>query len=293
MPGYSVMLKLLRAFGHQEWIRFIMRDKIIRLFVDPDACASFEFEADFLGMKYKGNLNKYLDWCIYFFGAYEKQELLLLKDLIKKKEYGPVFIDVGANVGEYSLLLSQYCKEVHAFEPYDVIAGKCKEEIALNNINNITLHQLGLGNENKELDFYAPNKESHNTGTGSFLSIHESSNNRLYGKIKVVSADDYVEKLRLSRIDMIKIDVEGFEKYVLQGLSKTIKKYRPIIFMEYSETTAREFSSFKEFQSLFADYRISRVIYDIPCLFFFNKPAYQLISYSGEKLPANLLLEPK
>jgi FkbM family methyltransferase len=286
-------LKLLRFYGHQEWIRFILRDKILRLFVNPDKCASHEFEADFFGMRYKGNLNRYLDWCIYFFGAYEKQQLLLLGDLINKRGPDSVFLDVGANTGEYSLYLSKKCKQVHAFEPYDVIAKIFREEISMNKIENITVHELGLSNENNELDFYAPDKESHNTGTGSFLSIHEAENNRLYKKIKVANADEYIGKLNLQRIDLIKIDVEGFEKNVLKGLQNTIKKYRPIIFMEYSKTTAETFSSSKEFQSLVADYRISRVIANMPLFLFFNKPIYRLGAFSSKDVPANLLLEPE
>jgi FkbM family methyltransferase len=285
-------LKLLRFYGHQEWIRYIFRDKIIRLFVNPNRCAFYEFEVDLLGIRYKGNLNKYLDWCIYFFGAYEKQELLLLSDLINKRGSRSIFIDIGANTGEYSLCLSKKCKQVHAFEPYDIIAKIFKKEIKLNKIENIVVHELGLSCENSELDFYAPNEDSHNMGTGSFMSIHEAENNRLYKKIKVVNADEYIEKLNLQCVDLIKIDVEGFEKNVLKGLQNTIRKYRPIIFMEFSVTTAKTFSSLEEFQSLAADYRISMVISNVPVFFFFNKPNYKLKTFLSNNIPANLLLEP-
>ena len=58
-----------------------------------------------------------------------------------------------------------------------------------------------------------------------------------YGKLEIVEGDLYISKLNLKRVDLIKIDVEGFEKYVLLGLKDTLEKYRPFVVMEYSKVT--------------------------------------------------------
>ncbi|MBN1824067.1 MAG: FkbM family methyltransferase [Endomicrobiales bacterium] len=282
---------LLRFFGRQEWIRPVIREKIIRMLVNPDTCGPFEFTVDFFGLKYSGNINRYLEWHVYFFGAYEKQELVFMSDAARKKGEKAVFLDIGANTGEYSLLLSRLCSKVHSFEPYDVIARQFNANVELNGIKNITLHEVGLGDRNETLDFFAP-VNSHNTGTGTFVAGHEPGNNTLYKKLEIKNADEYIAGLGLDRIDLIKIDVEGFERRVLNGLKDTIKKYRPAIFMEYSESTAGTFASAEEFKDFLAGYRISRVTANKTVLFFFNKPCYGQKEYGFTKLPANLFLEP-
>ena len=70
-----------------------------------------------------------------------------------------------------------------------------------------------MGQKDEMLSFYAP--KGANQGTGSFVE-HHTKNNEEYGLLKVVNADEYISKLELKKIDLIKIDVEGFEKNVLQ-----------------------------------------------------------------------------
>ena len=150
-----VMPELLRSFGHLDWLSFGMRDKIIRYFVNPDTVEGKEFETDFFGLKYQGNLNTFIDWSVYFYGAYEKGILFLLRDLVKEKQ-NPIFIDAGANVGQHSLFMSKYCHEIHAFEPYDKVKDILMSKLLINNCSNIVVHNVGLGETNDFIDFYAP-----------------------------------------------------------------------------------------------------------------------------------------
>ena len=233
---------LMRFLGHQDWLRFGLRDRIIRYFVNPDIVSSWEFETDFFGLRYKGNLNTFLDWVVYFYGAYEKEGLFFLRDLVSQRS-DPVFLDVGANVGQHSLFMSKYCRQVHSFEPYEKVRTRVVEKIALNNIDNIAVHGVGLGEREEYLDYYEP--IGANLGTGSFNPGHASDNNRLLGKLKLVRGDDFLANLKLDRVDLIKIDVEGFEKFVLAGLKETIARYRPLIFMELSQATQETFKEFR------------------------------------------------
>ena len=67
------------------------------------ACATFDL--DFYDLRYHGDFEYYLDWYIYFFGAYEKKELFLLWDLVADIP-DSVFVDVGANIGQHSLYMA-------------------------------------------------------------------------------------------------------------------------------------------------------------------------------------------
>ena len=263
------MDKALRMLGRQDWIRFGLRDRLIRKYCNPDTAASKEFETSFFGLKYKGNLNSFLDWSVYYYGAYEKEYLFLYRDIVKHLPK-PVFIDIGANIGHHSMFMSLHCNAVHAFEPNPSVRTILEENIAFNAINNIFVHGVGLGDKEESLPFYTP--KGCNQGTGSFIRGY-SDNNEKGDTLRVVNADEYLSKLELKNIDLIKIDVEGFEKYVLAGLKKTINRYRPSIVVEFSAATKNSFSDLDEFLGLFpADYKIERILCNQPRLIFLNLP---------------------
>lgn len=282
------ILSLLRLLGHQDWIRGGVRDRVLRTFCNPDTVNSFDFEVNFFGLKYKGNLSCYLDWVVYFYGAYEKQEFFMLRDLVQHKE-NPIFIDIGANVGQHSLFMSQYCKQVHAFEPYEPVRMLLEEKIKHNSVNNIFVHNVGIGERKDELDFFAP--KGANKGTGSFVSSHAIGNNEYIGKLKVVNGDNYFAKMGLKKIDLIKIDVEGFEKSVLKGLADTLHKCRPTVVMEFSDTTKLSFTRENELKSMLPEgYTIKRVICDRPYCAFFNRTKCRYADFNfNDPASGNLL----
>ena len=87
----------------------------------------------------------------------------------------PVFIDVGANVGQHSLFMAAHGAQVHAFEPFALVRDQLQRQIEENQLDNITLHPLGLGNDNTRLPFYAPTGS--NAGIGSFDADSTSKGN--------------------------------------------------------------------------------------------------------------------
>ncbi len=286
----KIIYGFLRILGHQEWIRYGIRNRILRAFCNPTKINSQEFEIDFYGFRYKGNLNCYIDWVAYFYGAYEKQELRILKDLIKDK-HNAVFIDVGANIGHHSLYMAQYCNEIHSFEPYSVVRDKLQEKIALNSISSITVHPVGLGDANKDLDFYAP--AGANTGTGSFVKEAASDNHELNQKLQVVEGDDYFYMEQIRRVSLIKIDVEGFEKYVLTGLKKQLSEHRPVVFMEFSAATKASFSGQDELKAMLPDgYTILSVKPTRNVFFFFSSNKYQFIPFGFDGCGESIVLMP-
>lgn len=101
------------------------------------------------------------------------------------------------------------------------------------------------------------------------------------GKTKVHHADKIIEKLELAHIDLIKIDVEGYEKSVLKGMENTLQKYRPVIIMEYHQTSYQAFNSYDDFMQCFpSNYKVKRIDSNIPWGVIFNKPVYRLNAFT-------------
>ncbi len=230
------LLSALRLLGRSKWLRLGARYRLVSLFCRPEYCGSVPFEVDFFGLRYPGDLSWYLDWNVYFFGAYEKTSLLYLRDLLRDRG-GEVFIDIGANVGQHTLFMSKYARVIHAFEPWDVVRRSIEEKIKRNSLTNVKIHPVGLGERHEWLPYYAP--LGSNTGTGSFDSHHATDRNRLSEKLEIVNGDEYFEANGICDIDLIKIDAEGFEKFVLLGLRKTLARSKPTVFLEVSESTLR------------------------------------------------------
>jgi FkbM family methyltransferase len=286
----KIGLKFLRSIGHLDWLRYGIRYRIISYFCHSGSIGHYEFETDFFGYIYRGNLNSYLDWSAYFFGAYEKFELFLLRDLLKTK-VEPVFIDIGANIGHHSLFMSQYSHQIHAYEPYELVRKQLEQKIQQNDIKNIHVHKVGLGHEDCELDFFAPKGD--NTGTGSFLATHDIDNNQFFGKLQIVNADKHFAGLGLINIDLIKMDVEGFEKNVLIGMKETFAKYRPILFMEFSPDTQHSFKNEEELMSMMpVDYIVKKVEVDKPFGLFFNQPEHHFENFNFNKAGGNIIFFP-
>jgi FkbM family methyltransferase len=230
------LLSALRLLGHSEWLSLGARSLLINSFCRSEYCASLPFEIDFFGLKYPGDLSRFLDWSVYFFGAYEKASLFYLRDLLHDRG-GGVFIDIGANVGQHTLFMSKYARVVHAFEPWDIVRRSIEEKVRRNTLTNIKIHPVGLGERHEWLPYYAPSGS--NTGTGSFDKNHATDRNQLSGKLEIVNGDEYFEANGINNTDLIKIDAEGWEKFVLLGLRKTLARSRPTVFMEISESTLR------------------------------------------------------
>jgi FkbM family methyltransferase len=247
MTEPSAKHRLLRLFGHQRWIAR-GRDRVIRRFCHPTTSPDARFEVDYFGYKYPGTLADYLDWMIYFFGRYEPAELTLLRNLVsalRPLRSDLAFFDVGANVGTHSLFLSRHADAVHAFEPNPAVACKIVEKITRNGIVNITVHPIGLSDANATLPFYPPSGE--NAGVGTF--VHDG---QLLEPIMLDTrrGDDYFKSRALPRIDILKMDIEGFEPRALFGLRERLNSDRPIIVMEMCGLGRRSTSNVAEFVNL-------------------------------------------
>ncbi len=206
-----------------------------------------DFRIDFFGMVYEGRSGNILDDSIIYFGAFEKPILFFMGDVagsLGKDEI--IFFDIGANVGQHSLFMSKYAKEVHAFEPYPPVLERFKKLLAINHIENIFIHPVGLGNKNGQILFFEP--PDSDLGVGSFIHREGTTKSK---SLPLVVGDEWLKKIGLSRVDIIKCDIEGYEKLALLGLRHTLENNRPIIIMELNLGLDDSFQSIDDFYATF------------------------------------------
>ena len=155
----------------------------------------------------------------------------------------PTVLDIGANIGMFSLSYASLFKEaiIHSFEPVNFIYNILKRNLEINpNLSgNIRTHNFGLSNcvEKKYLSIPTPNQH---------LRYNDSLDIRLYsvfgkGKKKIdakfLPLDLWINQNPIHALDFIKIDVEGYEYFVLDGAKKTLNSFRPIVMFELNDLT--------------------------------------------------------
>lgn len=172
--------------------------------------------------------------CDYFFGNIDLTLIQLLK------EGGDVFVDIGANVGLYSLLSAQTFNKVVSFEPSSANFSKLNSNVKLNNYQDkISCYEVAISNTNAVKNLY---NNPLNSG-GSSLSSFTGSNmfdsypeyNWDFAEVETKTLDHFLLNVKGS-IDFIKIDIEGFELEAIIGAKKIIAKHNSIIYAEVSSS---------------------------------------------------------
>ena len=165
-------------------------------------------------------------------------ELFFLSTLIKP---GFICVDIGANVGYYSMFLSNYTGKqghVYAVEPVPLFAGiflKNSKKFAL---KNITLYQCALGNEVKDVLLGTPLLDGvFRHGLTKVIDIKEIKNTHTF-KARMEIPDVLFAPLPV--IDFIKCDVEGYEVHLFPHMLQTLNRCKPIIQIEISNTANRK-----------------------------------------------------
>lgn len=173
------------------------------------------------------NLDDWIQQQLYFLGDYEKAEIDYLYSTLKK---GDVFIDVGGNIGLFSLNASGIVGnggKVYAFEAFKPNYEKFSKHLTLNNFKNVTLEHLAISEERGYLEILY-NDHYDNVGMASFYLKDFTAKE----KVESISLDDYAKTHQITKIDMIKIDIEGGEFSALKGMSEILTNYQPKIIIE-------------------------------------------------------------
>lgn len=142
---------------------------------------------------------------------------------IGKELYGNSFIDIGSNIGNHTLYFFNECQALSSynFEPVKDTFNILKKNIELNNLSNkARLYNIALGCKKGSASLVYYDKS--NIGMAQLTNDEN-------GTFQILPLDDVDVQ---DNIKLIKIDVEGFELQVIQGMINTIKKYKPYIMIE-------------------------------------------------------------
>jgi FkbM family methyltransferase len=190
------------------------------------------------------NLNDWIQKQIFYFGRYEieKNETLFWQNIIKPKQY--VF-DIGANIGYYTLqALARVGSEgrVFSFEPVAATFKKLRDNINLNNFSNAIIEKLALLDKRDKIELYIADETS--IGSSS-ISMHVNfSGEKEFAD--AISLDEYVIEKNINKIDIIKIDVEGCESRVIEGMKNVMNSFKPLILIEVNQERLQTTGSSKE-----------------------------------------------
>jgi len=188
----------------------------------------------------------------------EKQEQIFYINNINR---GDTIFDVGANVGEFTLLFSRFADmngHVHSFEPTPATFEKLSAIIKNANKTNVKINNLAVSNESGFINFNLYEEE--------FAALNTMANRPLenYGvnvippkaiKIPCTNIDDYCIENSINVIDLLKIDVEGAELNVLNGAKKMFadKKIKICAF-EFGQTIFDMGNTVKQYKDFFEKY---------------------------------------
>jgi FkbM family methyltransferase len=188
-------------------------------------------------------------------GWYEPRTVEVLSGLLKP---GMTFFDVGANMGQYTLLASGQDCNVHSFEPAPVMFEFLTGNVAPVK-ERVRLNQCALADSEEPVMLHMA--KPHNVGATSFSDQFCASGETF--PVPCTTIDQYMQRNNIAKIDVMKIDVEGAEIAVLKGAEKLLSSPdRPTIVLEYEESAQQRFgSSCAEITSLLTNhgYKLERI----------------------------------
>lgn len=155
-------------------------------------------------------------------GKFEETETQTILSFVKEDT---VMLDIGANMGFYSIRVGQKASagKIIAFEPDPGNFAVLQKNLALNKLTNVTTYNAALSDKKDTMRLY---KHPFNVGDYRLYNDGDFSE---YVDVPTLRLDDVVKE----RVDLIKIDVQGFEYFVLKGGASLLENYMPIVISEF------------------------------------------------------------
>ena len=193
------------------------------------------------GVKLRLNFDSALSKLIYCYNF----ELLERKFLNHFLRPGDIFIDVGANIGLFTLIAAKLVGKkglVYAFEPCTLTCDRLQYNVKLNKFSNINCHQIALSDRNCKQDMVLSLD-----GFDAWNSLAKPTAGQAFSSevINTMRWDDFVVQHNLQgKVTLMKIDVEGWETFVLAGGTQTLSREdAPTLLVEFTEKAAKTANS--------------------------------------------------
>ncbi|MBR0906453.1 FkbM family methyltransferase [Bradyrhizobium liaoningense] len=160
-------------------------------------------------------------------------------ELVKSDERPALFLDVGANYGTHSVLFLSAGIPTISFEPNSSCFSYFQTVCELNRLEGWRWEQVAVGDRSGQVELVYP---EHDTWLGSVsldvMSSVKSSGKVITKQVPLRRIDDYLDDIGRDKI-LMKIDVEGFEREVIQGASQLLTRYGPKIIFESNTAESR------------------------------------------------------
>jgi|3_EtaG_2_1085321.scaffolds.fasta_scaffold19875_3 FkbM family methyltransferase len=193
---------------------------------------------------------------------YQHWEYDFFDPILKHIPEGSTVLDIGCNVGTYTLAFSHAvgdAGQVHAFDPQPYCKVCVDMSVEHNNISNVKMHRICMGSVESDtvlflgndsglslvcdgkIDFGSiPDKMETKLRKGERIDVTEVVRSQIGNQIINNKGDLFlsyektktIDSLSLDNVSFIKIDVEGYAPHVFEGGIETIKKYKPVIFTD-------------------------------------------------------------
>jgi FkbM family methyltransferase len=180
-------------------------------------------------------------WTLWTGSYSEMEELECFLALV---EPGMTILDVGANIGFFSVAVGTRLGDngtLIAIEPMSQNLAALRKNIAVNGLENIDVVGCGVGAEPGEFEMDIGSATS--TGNAYVKWTESMPFDVVTEKVPVYRLDDLVVEKKLSQIDLIKIDIEGFELFAFQGATQILSESRPVIMTELNRPSIRTYGN--------------------------------------------------
>lgn len=160
------------------------------------------------------------------YGEFSESEVEVFKDSVKP---GDFVLDIGANIGCHTVVFSRLTGSsglVFAYEPERTNFCTLAGNIAINNLLNVHVFQKAVGSFSGFIE--VPELDRERTVNWGGLSLCEDYSKAINYSVPLVKIDEE----KITKLDFVKIDIEGMEKLALEGAKETIEKFKPILYVE-------------------------------------------------------------
>lgn len=182
------------------------------------------------GLVLNVDVSDYIGHYLYF--GFADPSAAALFSLVKTDAH---IIDVGANIGWTAMKMARLAVGgwVMAFEPDPLNFSRCSENLARNTLPNLKVFPVALGNSEGRvpMEIRTPSNRGGNriAPNGDGISA-----------VELTRLDEIIGRFPDDRIDLIKIDVEGYELHVLKGAMNTLRRLHPVLFVELDDNNLRD-----------------------------------------------------
>ena len=215
--------------------RMALGDKLWKKILPPPALFSKDtlLACERQGFIWELDLSQWLDWHLFF--GFQSQEDRHLLSLIRS---GDCVIDGGGYVGTVALPLAARVGstgQIHCFEPDPLNFSRLEQHVRLNSLQNVHCLPLALAERSGHLELVRPWPEN---GGGNLVD------NGTWGscsrvRVPSLSLDDWSRREAVQRVDLLKLDLEGYEVRALRGARQLLRRFRPLLFLEAHEPHLR------------------------------------------------------